>query len=273
MRASLSFSTPSPPSSPPSAMQIADALVACAPGWINPPGSDYCYRGYTTSMQWTAGNSFCNSQSPFNTIGYLASIRNEAEGVHVATNMCGSQLTARAFFIGLNDRANEAGNDRSSGNYVWSSGASNGFIRSSSTGHKFWERDEPNNSRGWCVPVWPFDCTQDCIAVGSGRYTWFSLDDFDCDASLPVCCEYAGEQYSASPTAGPTPPGTPAPTPPGTPAPTVALTPTRTPSTWTPTPIPTAGGAPSFLSYLTGRQYWFLDVWGSNVSEAMYHKR
>ena len=247
------------------------ALVSCPSGMYNPRESGYytdvypvvssfCFGQTSSATTWVNGDALC--RATFGASSSLAAFRNVYETDYVVSGDCGGPYP---YFVGLNDRATE-------GTWVFSNGADAGFARSMTGNSRYWIPGEPNNGG------WGWFSNEDCVTVGTtGQGSvpawWALMNDGSCDDSRKMCCEVPAIIYSASPTAAPTPPGTPAPTPPGTPAPTVALTPTRYPSTWTPTPIPTAGGAPSFLSYLTGQQYWFLDVWGSNVSEAMYHKR
>ncbi len=155
---------------------------ACPPGWVLPPGSSHCFRGFTDRrVNQEGAHELCLTAGNYSAGAGLATIRSHDEGEFVVRRFCGLPAEYHggdvSIWTGLNDVAQEAGRNRT-GPWTWSSGADTSFIKSSA-GQRLWSFGEPNNSGEYpenCVGVLP-----------SGTLL---LNDLPCEVvALFACCE------------------------------------------------------------------------------------
>ena len=142
----------------------ANGLLVCS----SCTGGDYaasnngkCYARFNTQVAWLQAQQNCVAWG-----GNLVTINDAAEQTFVH-GLAG----ATSFWIGMNDRAAEAGTNQTSANWVWASGETPTY--------KQWMGGEPDGNGA--------DPIDDCVflSVPSGG-VW---RDFDCNATAEYVCE------------------------------------------------------------------------------------
>jgi hypothetical protein len=123
--------------------------------------SYYIYPGPST---WVAAEDKCTSRGT-----HLANIGTLHQTDRLVAAFKAALPSSSHFWIGLNDRAREAGTDYGSPNWQWSDGSPLFYTN--------WDASSREPTGG---------AAEDCVKVGAGNGWWY---DDDCSRSLPFICK------------------------------------------------------------------------------------